>query len=155
MKNGLIALLVLVSLIFGGIGIKAVFFPVHNVEKSIDMAYEVTDKTLDADKAIAEYEWFKRQEESIDALYKKEETAKQALEDFMSILPQDRSKWKRGDKDEWSRLNSNIVGISNMLDTAIAEYNARSKMVNRSIFKDNLPSNISRAYFAGKQLRNN
>jgi antitoxin component YwqK of YwqJK toxin-antitoxin module len=154
LKAGLVGAAVVVGLIFGGMAIKAVMFPAESVNKSLDMAYEVTDKTLDGEKAIQEYEWFKRQEESIDALYSKEERAKQELQSYVDLLPEKQDEWSSDQTMEYQRLSSNAVGIGNMLDDAMAEYNARGKMVNRAIFKDNLPSNISRAYFAGKSLRN-
>ena len=34
------------------------------------------------------------------------------------------------------------------------DYNAKASMENRAIFKDNLPSNISRAFYAGMNLLN-
>lgn len=152
LKVILIWLLVIVILVFGGIAIKVLFFPVHIADKSVDLAYGTTNKTMTAENAIYNYEWFKMQEESIESLYKKEDTAKKQLEEYIKLLPEDKGKWTRDDKNEVSRLQSIVSGIENMTNDAIAEYNAKSNMVNRVIFKDNLPSNIDRAFLSGKIL---
>ncbi len=134
-----LGVIILVLLILMGLGIKVLFFPVHNVSKSIEMAYDVTDKTLDADKAIAEYEWFKRQAQSMKALEKKENRAIEELDSFLQLMEgNSRKDWDRDDKKEYDRLNSNKIAVQNMLDDALAEYNARSEMVNRAIFKDTI-----------------
>lgn len=152
MKNFGIAVLVFVGLVLLGLFVKVVFFPVNVIDKSIDTANGVVDNTMNGDNAISNYEWFKTQEESIAALYSKEARAKQALSDFKAMLPKDRTTWARDDKTEYDRLNTIVVGLGNQIDDAIALYNARSKMVNRAIFKDNLPSNLNRAFFEALQL---
>ena len=147
-----IVLLCLFALFFMVLGLRVLLFPVNTFVKSVDTAYGVVDKTLDADNAIYNYEWFKRQEESIKALYKKETRAIKEHDDFIRMLPDDAQTWSREDKNESSRLSSIAWALGNQIDDAIAEYNARSSMVNRAIFKDSLPSNISRAWIAGKEL---
>jgi hypothetical protein len=144
-----VAMAVLVVL---ALGIKMLFFPVHVVEQSIDMTNGVIDKSLNSENAIYNYEWFKRQEESIQSLYKKEVRAKQTLEDFRNMLPETRENWTRDDKTEYDRLNTIVQGLGNQIDDAIAEYNARSNMVNRNIFKDNLPTNLNRSFFEALEL---
>jgi hypothetical protein len=42
--------------------------------------------------------------------------------------------------------------LQKLTNKALEDYNAKSSMVNRAIFKDNLPSNITRAFYAGQQL---
>jgi len=152
MKNFFVVVGVLVLLVLGGLVAKAIFYPVNVIDKSLDTANGVIDKSLNSDSAIANYEWFKMQEQSIESLYKKEIRAKKAVEEFKSGLPEDKTKWSRDDKNEYDRLNSIVTGMGNQIDDAIAMYNARSSMVNRSIFKDNLPSNLNRSFFAGLQL---
>jgi hypothetical protein len=151
-KGILVYVLVIVALIGLGLVIKWVFFPVNTLEKSMDMGYEVVDDTLTGENAIYNYEWFKMQEESIAALYKKEVRANKDLEELKAMLPESRSEWSRDDKIEYDRLNTIATGIGMQIDSAIAEYNARSSMVNRAIFKDNLPTNLSRAYYEAQEL---
>jgi hypothetical protein len=144
-------LLAVILLIAIGLGIQAIFFPVNTIQKSIDTAYEVTNKTMTGENAIYNYEYFKSQEESISALYKKEARAKEEVESFKKLYGNP-AKWGMEEKNEYARLNTVATGLGNQLDDAIADYNAKSKMVNRSIFKDNLPSNITRAFYTGQQL---
>jgi len=149
------ALLLIVGLfvfVLGGIVFKGLWMPVHTVSKGIDMGYQVVDKTLDGGNAIANYEWFKNQEQQIKVLGQQMDRAIEELNDFKETMNKDRSTWDMMDKDEYSRLRSNITGIGQMLDAAIGDYNAKSSMVNRAVFKDNLPSNISRSMVVSKTL---
>ena len=144
---------ILLILTFGGIALKAIFFTPTVINKSIDMAYEVTKDTLDGDKAIREYEWFKRQAQSMQALEKKESRAIGELASFKEMMGDDkRSDWDREDKAEYDRLNANKIAVQNTLDDALGEYNARGDMTNRAIFKDNLPSNLTRAILTGSKF---
>ncbi|MCP4393168.1 MAG: hypothetical protein GY804_02720 [Alphaproteobacteria bacterium] len=144
-------LVVLLSSIVWGPALKALLYPVHTATKSIDMAYEVSDKLLTGEKAIQEYEWFKQQEEDISALYRKEETAIAEIDTFKDMFG-DPKEWTMFQQNDYSRLSSNLTGIRNMTDNAMATYNARSKMTSRNIFKDNLPVTISRAFYARRQM---
>lgn len=151
-KAFLVVILIITLLVFGGLAIKVLLFPIHVLDKSVNTAYDVTTKTMNAESAIYNYEWFKMQEESIGALYKKEDSAKKSVEEYISMLDTDKSKWTNDDKNEITRLRSISTAYENQINDAMAEYNAKSNMVNRAIFKDNLPSNIDRAYLAGKNL---
>lgn len=155
MKNFFIGFLIVLVLIFCGMLLNYALFKPYVVDTSIDMAYDTVDKTMTAENAIYNYEYFIKQAESIQALRNKEIIAEQQLEGFYELYGKDTSKWTREDKAEHSRLKSNITGIQNMLENAMADYNAKSSMVNRAIFKDGLPSNINRAIIDGLQLSNN
>jgi hypothetical protein len=156
-KNILIILLPFLCipiLIFAIIGIKAAFFSVNTVDKSIDTAYEVVDDTMNGDNAIYNYEWFKKQEAYIRQCLKDEEIAKEEWDNYVASLPEDRTQWTSQDKDEEASLRNSYYALQKLTNKAIEDYNARSSMANRAIFKDNLPSNITRAYYAGKKLTN-
>ena len=133
-------------LLLNGVGmlLNAVLFPVAAIGSGINMPYDILQKTMTGDNAISNYEWFKRQEESIKALNKKEITAQEQFDSYSQLLSKDREKWDREDKIEYSRLQTIVSGLKMQTDDAIAEYNARSNMANRNIFKDNLPVNIKR-----------
>lgn len=94
----------------------------------------IIEKTIDADNVIYNYEWFKRQHESIGALDNKIKQQQGSLENFKSELG-NRNEWDRLDKEEYDRLNTILIGLQQQREDAAAEYNARSRMVNRSIFK--------------------
>jgi len=152
LKVILIWLLIVVILVFGGIAIKVLFFPVHVAEKSVDLAYGTTDKTMTAENAIYNYEWFKEQEAYIRQCYKNEEIAKEEYDLYISTLPKDREKWDRQDKDEEASLRNSYYALQKLTNKSMEDYNAKSSMINRAIFKDNLPSNIDRAFLSGKEL---
>ncbi len=141
-----------VVLVFIGLLAKIVFFPTYVAEQSIDTAYEVVDKVMDSDKAIADYEWFKSQEAYIRQCLRNEEIAKEEWDIFKAELPEDRDKWDRDDKTEEASLRNSYYALQKLTNKAMEDYNARSSMTTRSVFKDNLPSNIDRAFYAGKKL---
>lgn len=137
--------IVLVPIAF--MGLRALLFPVRGIEKAIDTAYGVLDKTMDAEVAIYNYEWFKQTAEDIQALHNKEVNAGRAIDEHTETMDDSRE-----DKNELARLRTIKLGIVNMLEDVMAKYNARSKMANRAIFKDNLPSNMSRSWLATVKL---
>lgn len=152
MKSFLTALLVVAVLLFGGLLIKIVWFPVNTVEKSIDTAYGVVDKTMTTDNAIYNYEWFKEQEANIRVCLKNEEIAKSEYDTYVATLPKDRNAWSRDDKQEEASLRNSYIALQKLTNIEIEKYNARASMVNRNVFKDNLPSNMTRAWYAGQNL---
>jgi hypothetical protein len=139
-----------ISMVVGVLGFvgKVALFPTHAVNKVADAGIKtfdgVVDKTLNADNAIYNYEWFKRQYGSYIALGNNVKTSKENIVNFESKLPTDRTKWAREDKDEDSRLNSILTGQKQQLQDLIGEYNAKSQMANRTIFKTgDLPQQLS------------
>ena len=134
---GLIALFVL------GYAIKAVLVPVKVVTKQIDTAYDVVDKTITADNAIANYEWFKVQHEKIQATDRKIQLASAQVKEFKELygIP---TGWNFQVTEEYGRISAVRLGLRNQYENLVAEYNARSGMANRVIFKDKLPFNIDK-----------
>lgn len=150
--NTLKTLGIIAGLILLGFLIKLIAFPIAVVNNTLETPKEINNAVMNAENAIYNYEWFKQQEADIRRLVKQEATHKQTLKDYVEMLPKDRLKWTREDRNEWSRLNSNITAQRNMVDKAMEDYNARSQMVSRNIFKDNLPSNLSRSWYAQQGL---
>jgi len=152
LKVILIWLLIIVILVFGGIAVKVLLFPVHVADKSVDLAYGTTNKTMTAENAIYNYEWFKEQEAYIRQCLKNEEIAKEEYDIYVKTLPENREKWDGRDKDEEASLRNSYYALQKLTNKAMEDYNAKSSMVNKAIFKDNLPSNIDRAFLSGKEL---
>lgn len=152
MKNGIIVIFSICVLLFGGIVVKIFLFPVNTIEKSVDMAYDVTNKTLDADNAIYNYEWFKQQEADIRKCLENENIAQEEYDTYLAGLPEEKTSWSDFDRQEEASLRNSLSALKKLTNKAIEDYNAKASMVNRNIFKDNLPSNISRALYAGQQL---
>lgn len=120
-----------------GFGLKIAGIPWFGANKIVDTNYQIIDKTLTGDNAIYNYEWFKTQKEAIDANYQKISIAQKAVKDFEELAGP-RKDWTFEDKNEDARLRSIQQGLENITKDSIAEYNARSKMANRNIFKDGL-----------------
>ena len=141
MKEVIITILIIGGLFIGGFVLKVILFPVHTAGNLVKTAYDVNDKTLNADNAIYNYEWFKKQKEAIDATGKKLAIANKAVETFKTESG-DRSKWTFEDKNESARLSAVSQGIESQLKDIIAEYNARTQMANRNIFQDGILPNF-------------
>jgi hypothetical protein len=94
----------------------------------------IVEKTLDANNVIYNYEWFKRQYNDVIAFDQKIDLAQRQITKFEDSAGP-RTNWTFEDKQEANRLNSVVLGLQTQRESMIAEYNAKSSMVNRSIFK--------------------
>ena len=113
--------------------------PLFQLGTKVNTNYKIIEKTYDADNVIYNYEWFKERFEAIDAINKKIANTQVSVEAFNTNVGADRSAWTFEDKTESSRLNTIVLGLKNQKEDLVAEYNARAKMSNRSIFQDRLP----------------
>ena len=155
MKKVLIGIGIIIGiflLYFAGLGLKILLFPVNTFGRSVNTAYGVVNETLNAENAIYNYEWFKDQEAQIRICLKNEEIAKEELDNFVKSLSEKRENWAKEDKTEEGSLRNSYYALQKLTNRVIEDYNAKSEMVNRNIFKDNLPSNITRAWYIGQQL---
>ncbi len=148
----LIALCIAIAILAVAFGLKVLLFPVHTIVQSTDTAYGVVDEVLDPEKAVADYEWFKEQEAHIRVCLKNEEIAKKEYDAFLATLPDDRTVWSADDNQEEASLRNSYYALQKLTNLAMEQYNARASMVSRNIFKDNLPTNISRAWYSGLKL---
>ena len=106
-------------------------------------AARVIGKTIDADNVIYNYEWFKRRYQAIESINAKVASSQLAVTTFKAEAGE-RSAWKREDREEAARLSSILLGLRQQRNDLAAEYNARSDMANRAIFKSGeLPESIS------------
>lgn len=134
---GLIGVVVLIGL---GLLTRVLFFPVNTAEKLIDTAYDSQAKTLNADNATYNYEWFKQTKEDIEAKKRQYDNACISADSFKESAG-DRATWTFEDKGESSRLESIKLGLANSLEQTIADYNARASMANRNIFINSIVPN--------------
>ena len=137
-------LIIILAIIVLGYGIKYIFFPVRIITNQIDSAGDIIDKTYTAENAIYNYEWFKTQYEKIEANRKQVQNVIDSIAEFKQTYGNEATSWDYETKQEYNRLNIIKVGLQNQDETLVAEYNARSKMANRAIFKDKLPLNVDR-----------
>lgn len=139
----IIAAVLFVAMITGGWMLKAVLLPVKTVTTQIDSAGNIIDKTYDAENAIYNYEWFKQQFEDIEAterIIRNTKTEMDAYKDMYGIA----SDWDWQTKQDYNSLQGKYLGQQNYYEDLVAEYNARSEMANRNIFKDKLPLHVDK-----------
>jgi len=94
----------------------------------------IIQKTMNADNVIYNYEWFHNVYQDIVATESKTTNAEVAMSLFAESAG-DRKDWTFEDKNESSRLGSVVLGLKNHREQLVADYNAKSKMINRNIFK--------------------
>jgi len=136
-----IGILIVILAVFG-IVMKVVLFPLWFVGTVADSGKKIIEKTIDADNVINNYEWFKQTHENIIAIDGKITNAEMDLSNFNAAAGP-RKEWTFEDKNEFSRLMSVATGLRNHREDVKSKYNARSKMLNRKLFKDkNLPHQI-------------
>ena len=118
------------------IGLGAVIGVLTFLLNPFKQAGDVINKTIDADNVIANYEWFKSRAQDIRSVDAKIDSAKKAADDFADACGP-RKDWKREDREEHARLSAIHLGLTQQRNDLAAEYNARTEMANRSLFKSN------------------
>lgn len=123
--GGLLKVLVLwtVVIIAVGFGIGALFKPAALLSEATKI-----------DKIIYNYEYFYNKSESYTALKGKIRTANGSVANFKEDAGP-RSEWTYEDKTEMARLRSIADGLVYQCEDLVADYNAKTKQVTRSMFK--------------------
>lgn len=102
----------------------------------------VAERTFNADNMIHNYEWFKQQYQDVQAIGVKIGVAEGAISAFEASAG-DRGTWKFDDRQEWSRLNTILLGLRGQRASMVAEYNAKTQMANRNLFRTgDLPAEL-------------
>lgn len=142
---GMIALIVIVvmAVSVGAWGLKAALLPAKTVTEQISSAGEVIEKTYDADNAIHTYEWFKQQEADIRYAKKQAINTKLALDEYKEMYG-DPLEWDFQTRNGYNSMNLKYLGQKNYCDNLIEDYNAKSSMANKEIFKDKLPLHVDK-----------
>lgn len=139
----IIAVMLLIALVSGGWVLKAVLLPAKTVTTQIDSAGNIIDKTYNADNAIYNYEWFKTQYEDIQATERIITNTKTEMDAYKEMYG-NVSNWDWQTKQDYNSLQKKFLGQQNYYENLIADYNARSNMANREIFKDKLPLHVNK-----------
>lgn len=101
---------------------------------------DLVNKTLNADNVIYNYEQFKRDAENVRAFEANYETNRAAYDQLKEELGSDRASWTREDRAQLNTYQQAMVGNKTERNRLAAEYNAKSQMLNRELFKgDGLP----------------
>ena len=133
----------IVAVTAGGWAFKAGMLPFQTVTTQIDSAGQIIEKTYDADNAIYNYEWFKQRYEDILATERIIDNTQSQIESYRELYG-NTSGWDWQTKQGYNSLNGEFLGQQNHYEGLVAEYNARSKMANREMFKDNLPLHVNK-----------
>jgi len=105
-----------------------------SIGRGLRTTEQIANRTFDGDNVIYNYEWFKQTYEDIKALDRKITNAEDRVGQFKETAG-DPKDWGYSLSEEFNRLNGICLGLKNQRADVIAKYNARSKMVNRNIFK--------------------
>ena len=131
---GLVVLLLVLPTLCATVGI--IDLPFLKLRKQVELNQSVITKTYETEYCLGNYEWFKQQLQDIQSTEKKIVTAENDLKSFQDAVSSDRSKWTFEDKNEESRLRSNVTGLKNLRDQMVGDYNSRSQQLNRIACKE-------------------
>lgn len=102
----------------------------------------IIERTANPDNVLANYEWFKRQYQDVKAIDVKITATETQVSSFAASAGS-RDKWTFEDKQESARLNGVLLGLQGQRASMVAEYNARTQMTNRNIFRTgDLPDHL-------------
>ena len=130
---GVVAIVIVIGTV-----LRIAFLPMRAVDRGLGTAEGIIDETLNADNALYNYEWFKQTHEDIKAIEAKISIAMQSVDGYEASLPEDHLLWSFEMSTEWNRLRAVEQGLRSQYEQVVANYNARSEMANRAIFKDGL-----------------
>jgi len=126
--------------------ISFIWFPFLPWFEEREAGQEVVEQTYDAESAIDNYEWFRNQYHEIQAQRAQLENSWSELDRFYDTYGEDPDGWTRDVREEHSRIQKRITGNQQILEDLVAEYNARSDMANRELFKCGLPYSVDERF---------
>jgi len=98
--------------------------------------FDIAGRVFDTDNIITQYEWFKQAKEDVDAYDAQIVTAQGQITTFQESMGEaPRTEWGYANTTEYSRLQGVYQGLKNNRNALVAEYNAKSRMATRSVFK--------------------
>jgi cell shape-determining protein MreC len=122
--------------ILGGFAVMVMLIVAANVLFVADTANRsakgVITKTLDSDNVIQNYEWFKQTKQDYETAKANLTVAKKQVAELKQT-PREKMDWS--DKSALDKAQTTVTGQVAHVNQLAADYNARSKMTNRSIFK--------------------
>lgn len=123
-----------------------VWFPFAMWTEQRDAGEEVVRDQVDAEKAVENYEWFRQQWHDIEAQRRQIQNHYDEHERFHETYGDDPSEWSREAETRHGRIHERITGNQNMLEQMVADYNARSDMAHREMFKCHLPYKVDERF---------
>jgi len=126
-----------------GIGLSIVFGGLSIVTGVFSSAKGVMDRTLDPDNIIYNYEWFHSKNQAYISYKAQKTELKQQLSGFKDLAGANSREWSRAEREAYTQINNQLMGVAQHVRDIAAEYNARTGMANREIFKSgDLPDSL-------------
>jgi membrane-associated HD superfamily phosphohydrolase len=134
---------ILIALVVGTWMLKVAMLPIFTVTKQIDSAHDIIEDVYTPESAICNYEWFKQQYQDIEATERIIRNTKTEMNAYKEMYGS-ASDWDWQTKKDYNSLQDVYLGQQNYYEGLVADYNARSEMANRNIFKDKLPLHVDK-----------
>lgn len=112
-------------------------------------ASQIRDTVTDNEYAVENYEWFKTQEQKIQAMRNKIENQRTQIRDFKETHGEDSSEWSRTNQQQYNRMTNRLLGYRNQHENLVADYNARMNMETRNLYNDSLPLEMEDKFWTG------
>lgn len=123
-------------------GLIGIFLILSVVGSAFNWGSAFTRRVFNPNTVVENYEWFHEAVRDAEALNQQVIAALKSRDAYAEMAGPSEN-WKFDTRTEYSRLNSVVLGLENRRTSLVAEYNARSAMMNRSLFKDrNLPEQL-------------
>jgi hypothetical protein len=116
-------------------------------EQNREAGKEIAEDSMDSEKAVREYRWFRQQWFDIKSAREQLQNYKDQEEQFHETYGDYPQNWSRTTKNRHSRIHDRITGQRNQISQLVADYNARSSDATRAIFKCGLPYNVDEKLF--------
>jgi len=123
-----------------------VWFPFLPWFEQREAGKQIVKEQMDADKALENYRWFREQWHDIQAKRDQIQNNYDELERFYEIQGKDPDEWSRQAQVRHGRIQERITGNQQMLESMVAEYNARSDDATRAIWKCSLPYQVDNRF---------
>jgi len=131
-----IALMVVVSVAFNYWMAPVIF------EQNRKAGENIAKDTIDAEKAMQEYEEFRTLWYDIKSAREQLDNYQQQEKQFHETYGDDPSEWSRTAETRHGRIHDRITGQRNQISNLVAEYNAKQDTATEAIFQCGLPWNI-------------
>lgn len=112
-------------------------------------AEDAAEDTYSWENAKTEYEWFKQQKHDIRAKEKQANNTQQQINRMHENYDGSPDEWPRDVRQNHERLHQQLLGQQNMHNEMVAEYNAKSEMEHKNLFKDELPYDMEEKFWTG------
>lgn len=126
--------------------ISYIWFPFLPWIEERDAGEDIIEQTYDAESAIQDYEWFRQQYHDIQSQRAIIENNYDELDRFYDTWGEDPADWSRQAETRHSRIQQRITSNQNMLESMVADYNARSDQAHREVFKCHLPYQVDERF---------